>query len=153
MSLFRIEVHHGGHFITTPESKYIDDKISIWKEDYDLWSYWECLDRIKELGYAYVERVWYKIGGKGLDARLKQLTDNKGAMEMARIGQCHGLVQEYLEHPILEPILANSPEVRLVDGDGTEVAMTKGNGEEANNNMPVEENGGDNESDDSAYNI
>ena len=153
MNLFKIEVQHGGHFVSSPPSKYVNGQITTFMEDSDLWSYWECLDRVKELGYACIERVWYKIGGKGLEARLKQLIDDKGAMEMATISRCHGVVQVYLEHPVSEPVLVNYNEVGLADSDGLEVAKVKGNEEETDTNVLVEEDGGGDKSDDSACNI
>lgn len=51
-------MHHGGEFAEFTKLGYKGLE-EIWDVDPDFWSYFEVLNRLKDLGYPSVDSIWY----------------------------------------------------------------------------------------------
>ncbi|KAK7318369.1 hypothetical protein RJT34_03068 [Clitoria ternatea] len=122
MSKFCVEVHHGGKFEKSPKLHYVGGETCIWDCDDSAWNYEKCLDNLKELGYYEIDSMWYKIGGRDLHVGLKELKDDDGTTEMAKVSKCMGKVSLYVSHPISQPEVLDT--VPLVEGGQEDEAKT-----------------------------
>ncbi|KAK7289860.1 hypothetical protein RIF29_03853 [Crotalaria pallida] len=100
---FRVHVHHGGHFVSGDRSKYLG-YVSLWNCDPDRWSYFELLDIAKEMHYPEIDSMWYK----GWKNELKHLSDDKGALQLAKIAAAKGAAHFYLLHTVSQPDIVRS---------------------------------------------
>lgn len=62
MDYFKIKVHHGGRFVTSPRVKYVGGLEELCENcNIDTWRYFECLDVVEKLGYEGNEGLGFKV--------------------------------------------------------------------------------------------
>ncbi|KAK7308796.1 hypothetical protein RJT34_05040 [Clitoria ternatea] len=77
-SSFQVTDFSWGSFVEEDRKKLVySGTNSEWDIDEDMWSYFEVMGIVKDMGYVNVEELWYKIGGKEFNVGLKQLVDDK----------------------------------------------------------------------------
>ncbi|CAK8568047.1 unnamed protein product [Lathyrus sativus] len=112
---FKCVVHHSGEFssefVNFTKLGYVGLE-EIWNVDPDYWSYFEILDKLRELGYPTIDRLWYY--DDMIDNDIVQLENDKGTDRMRTIvvltGECHLYVTHHVSEPdvIEKPILSLS---------------------------------------------
>jgi len=98
---FQVVIHHGGHFVNEEGIKYVDGQRSELSCDEDIWSYFEVLYILREIGYINVKDLCYLVGGcPVLGERLRHFVDDVGALHMVQIAKQRGEVHMYVIHSI-----------------------------------------------------
>ncbi|WVZ20267.1 hypothetical protein V8G54_007589 [Vigna mungo] len=100
MENFGVEVvfHHGGKFLNDGSFGYRGGDTSTLMIDIDRWSYFEMLVILKEMGYTNVKELWYSLGGRVLEDKMKLCSDDKGAMHVVNIALLNGKAHVFVVH-------------------------------------------------------
>ena len=106
-----ITIHHSGEFFTEDMSVYEGGEIVDLRVDVDKWSYFELMGAIKELGYTYVENIYYM----NLTARMNMLVDDKGELKITDLYRVHLSVEVFIQHTLTKTDYADETEVVLDD--------------------------------------
>ncbi|KAF7845481.1 putative transcription factor interactor and regulator CCHC(Zn) family [Senna tora] len=98
---FSVRVHHGGTFENIHgDIDYRDGQTTIWDNcDIDRWSFFEMKDGLAEMGHTGNYDMWFAQPNARLEDTLKPIVDDRGAMELGKIG----LAFEILQLPSNEP--------------------------------------------------
>ncbi|KAF7814423.1 Sporozoite surface protein 2 [Senna tora] len=101
---FSVRVHHGGTFENIHgDIDYRDGQTTIWDNcDIDRWSFFEMKDGLAEMGHTGNYDMWFAQPNARLEDTLKPIVDDRGAMELGKIGLAFGIVELYLLHTPFE---------------------------------------------------
>jgi len=103
---FEVVVHHRGDFSDFTHSSYhgMED---TWICDPDVWSYFEVLGDLKEMGYINLESLWY-YDPLHVDEIIR-LRYHVGENRMKSIAYDEGKVHLYVIHTLYEPVVEEYP--------------------------------------------
>ncbi|KAF7841623.1 Sporozoite surface protein 2 [Senna tora] len=101
---FSVRVHHGGTFENIHgDIDYRDGQTTVWDNcDIDRWSFFEMKDGLAEMGHTGNYDMWFAQPNARLEDTLKPIIDDRGAMELGKIGLAFGIVELYLLHTPFE---------------------------------------------------
>ncbi|KAF7833237.1 sarcoplasmic reticulum histidine-rich calcium-binding protein-like [Senna tora] len=101
---FSVRVHHGGTFENIHgDIDYRDGQTTVWDNcDIDRWSFFEMKDGLAEMGHTGNYDMWFSQSNVRLEDTLKPIVDDRGAMEMGKIGLAFSIVELYLLHTLFE---------------------------------------------------
>ncbi|CAK8578636.1 unnamed protein product [Lathyrus sativus] len=100
-----LKIHHSGEFVDSEKTNYVGDKCNDLEIDVDMWSYFELVDVLKDLGYTEVDTIYYNYPTFGINV----LKDDKGALEVADLCRVHLKVDIYIEHSLSQPEYVENP--------------------------------------------
>ncbi|CAK8533064.1 unnamed protein product [Lathyrus sativus] len=111
---FKCVIHHSGEFSKEfsnfTKSGYVGLE-EIWDVDPDYWSYFEILDKLRELGYHTIDRIWYYDDMISND--IVQLENDKGTDRMRTIAVLTGECHLYVTHLVFVPDVIEEPVLSL----------------------------------------
>jgi len=127
---FEVVVHHGGYFEMDDTLNYSNGEMSTLSCDQDMWSFFEIMGILREMGYVNIKELWYKFRKFAvLENNLQRLSDDKGATPEAEIriedegtnfdhivseGELHDVSVHYQEN------LSEGDEEKEVEDEGLE---------------------------------
>src|ERR1051325_10438132 len=109
--ILHITIHHSGYFVSDDLSVYKGGEIADLRVDADKWGFFELIGAIKELGYAEIEKIYYKDPTAGMNL----LYDDRGALDIADIYRVHLSVEVFIQHTLSQPDFVDDNEVVLDD--------------------------------------
>jgi len=92
-----------------------------WYFDPDLWSYFEVLGGLKEMGYIGIDSLWYHDPKD--DNMLVNLRDNLGTKRMKNIAAIFDKVHLYVVHSLSDPIIEEYPSLEYFKLGPNEVVI------------------------------
>jgi len=117
-------LHHRGHFRRFHHLDY-DGLQDSWYFDPDLWSFFEVLGGLKEMGYIGLDSLWYYDPKD--DNMLVKLRDDLGTKRMKNITAMFDKVHLYVVHSLLDPIIEEYPSLECFKLGLNEVVISSKN--------------------------
>lgn len=116
---FTLVVHHYGIFALEPHPHYRDGKVTTFTDvDLDRWSYPECVDLVKDMGYrAGKFKLWWRTQEDAIAQKFRPvLTDNDAMVLGTYAVDNRGLVHLFVEHEADELPITPLGLLRFMDG-------------------------------------
>ncbi|GMY18093.1 hypothetical protein FCV25MIE_13332 [Fagus crenata] len=115
-NFFSLVVYHGGHFVNNLRGYAGGMKTVFDKCDPKKWSKIEIDCMVRELGYAVISRLWFRVPGISIeDGGLQQVNSDHDAMLMTELVPGYGEIEVFVEHIVEEPII--NSDLEDVDDD------------------------------------
>jgi hypothetical protein len=115
-NFFSLVVYHGGHFVNNLHGYEGGMKTVFDKCDPEKWSKIEIDCMVRELGYAVINRPWFRVPGISIeDGGLQQVNFDHDAMLMTELVPGYGEIEVFVEHIVEEPII--NSDLEDVDDD------------------------------------
>jgi hypothetical protein len=103
---FSLVVHHGGYFVNNLRGYEGGIKTVFDQCDPEKWSKIEIDCMVRELGYALISRLWFRVPGISIeDGGLQQINSDHDAMLMTELVPGYGEIEVFVEHIVEEPII------------------------------------------------
>jgi hypothetical protein len=105
-NFFSLVVYHGGYFVNNLRGYEGGIKTVFDKCDPEKWSKIEIDCMVRELGYALISRLWFRVPGISIeDGGLQQINSDHDAMLMTELVPGYGEIEVFVEHIVEEPII------------------------------------------------
>ena len=86
------------------------------KCDPEKWSKIEINSMVRDLGYALISRLWYRVSSISIeDGRLHMVNSDHDAMLMTELVPVYGEIEGFVEHIVEEPVI--NSDLKDVDND------------------------------------
>ncbi|GMY16619.1 trans-cinnamate 4-monooxygenase [Fagus crenata] len=103
---FSLVVYHGGNFVNNLRGYEGGIKSVFDNCDPEKWSKIEIDYMVRELGYALISRLWFRVPGISIeDGGLQQINSDHDAMLMTELVPGYGEIEVFVEHIVEEPII------------------------------------------------
>jgi hypothetical protein len=105
-NFFSLVLYHGGHFVNNLRGYERGVKTVFDKYDPKKWSKIEIECMVRDLGYALISRLWYRVPSISIEnGGLHMVNFDHDAMLMTELVPGYGEIEVYVEHIVEEPVI------------------------------------------------
>ena len=110
-NLFSLVLYRNGHFVNNLRGYEGGMKTMFNKCDPEKWSRIEINSMVRELRYALISRLWFRVPGISIkDGRLHMVNSDDDAMLMTKLVHGYGEIEVFVEHIVEEPVIKSDLE-------------------------------------------